>query len=165
MRRPSGDHAGSSALRGVPVGKIRTRRVLEATIAIRPPVMYAMRRPSGAQSGEKLAAPRVSLRATFEERLMTQIWIWPPRELRNARRLPSGDQSGSSSFAMGVRRSGVALPPAAGTIHRSKFVADERRKTIRRPSGDHVGSPSPGLVVSRRARLPFAFITRSEEHT
>ena len=61
---------------------------------------------------------------------------------------------------MGVRRSGVALPPAAGTIHRSKFVAEERRKTIRRPSGDHVGSPSPGLVVSRRARLPSAFITQ-----
>ena len=53
----------------------------QSTIAIRPPVMYAMRRPSGAQSGEKLAAPRVSLRATFDERLMTQIWIWPPREL------------------------------------------------------------------------------------
>ena len=54
---------------------------LESTIAIRPPVTYAMRRPSGAESREKLAAPRVSRRATFEERLITEIWIWPPREL------------------------------------------------------------------------------------
>ena len=57
IRRPSGDQAGSSALLGEPLGRMRWRRATVSTTAIRPPVAKAIRLPSGAQSGEKLAPP------------------------------------------------------------------------------------------------------------
>jgi hypothetical protein len=73
IRRPSGDHAGSSALAGVPLGSILKPRPSAFTVASRPRVMNAIRRPSGDQSGEKLVRPLVSLRATAEAIVMTQI--------------------------------------------------------------------------------------------
>jgi hypothetical protein len=63
-------------------------------------------------------------------------------------------------LADGVRSRGLRVPPVEGTTHRSKLVADELRYAIRRPSGDQVGSPSPGRVVSRRLPVPSAFMTQ-----
>ena len=162
IRVPSGDHAGSSALQRRAAREESGRRWSASTTAMCPPVTYAIRRPSGAQSGEKLERPLVSRRACLGGEVHhPDLELAAARALEGHASVRRATSPGRRSFATGVSKSGCADPRRTRRpTGRTCFVSDKRRKAIRRPSGDHVGSPSPASLVSRRWRTPSAFITQ-----
>ncbi len=78
---------------------------------------------------------------------------------------PSGDHANQRMFSA-WRVSRRSPLPSAFTTKRSEFpdrseLPSYLLKAIRRPFGDHAGSPEVALAATRRALLPSAFMTNS----